>query len=116
MPDRAAWSVTRPTRSVTLMFWLSLVVSLALGISAATKAHETFRNEDGVILAEECPVRAGFSRNDTALFVLHEGAEFTILDEEKGWWKIALADGKKGWVTAQAGGRVAFTRDHPMAR
>jgi len=61
-------------------------------------------------------VRAGFSRNDTTLFVLHEGAEFTILDEEQGWWKIALADGKKGWVNAESVGRVALTRDHPIAR
>jgi len=48
--------------------------------------------------------------------MLHEGAEFTNLDEEKGWWKIALADGKKGWVTAEAAGRVALPPDHPMAR
>ena len=65
---------------------------------------------------DEVPVHAGFSRNDTTLFVLHEGAEFTILDEEQGWWKITLADGKKGWVAAPSGGRVALTQDHPIAR
>ncbi len=88
--------------------WLSLVLSVLLGISTALKYRETFRNPGGVVLVEEAPVRAGFSRNDTTLFVLHEGAEFTILDQEMGWWKIELADGKKGWLPANAGGRVAL--------
>lgn len=96
--------------------WLSLLLSLLLGVSTALKARETFRNTGGVVLAEEAPVRAGFSRNDTTLFVLHEGAEFTILDRKEGWWKITLEDGKKGWVTSESVGRVALNRDQPMAR
>ncbi|MCX5902583.1 MAG: SH3 domain-containing protein [Proteobacteria bacterium] len=38
------------------------------------------------------------SRNHTALFQLHEGAEFDWLEESSGWVKIKLRDGKKGWV------------------
>ena len=93
--------------------WLSLLLSLLLGVSTGLKYRESLRNTGGVVLVEETPVRAGFSRNDTTLFVLHEGAEFTILDQEKGWWKIALADGKKGWVPAQAGGRIALGFNRP---
>jgi tetratricopeptide (TPR) repeat protein len=100
----------RESEWVKWSFWLSLLLSLILGVSAGLKYRESVRNTGGVILAEESPVRAGFSRSDTTLFVLHEGAEFTILDEEKGWWKIELQDGKKGWLNAHAGGRVAF---HP---
>jgi tetratricopeptide (TPR) repeat protein len=96
--------------------WLSLLLSLVLGASAGMKARESLWNAGGVLLEDEAPVRAGFSRNDTTLFALHEGAEFTILDEEQGWWKIAIADGKKGWVATPSGGRVALTRDQPSAR
>jgi hypothetical protein len=96
--------------------WLSLLLTLVLGISAGLKYRETFQNAGGVLLEDEAPVRAGFSRNDTTLFVLHEGAEFTLLDEEQGWWKITLADGKKGWVTSESVGRVALRGDHPIAR
>lgn len=96
--------------------FLSLLFSLLLGASAGWKHRESFRNTGGVVLADEAPVRAGFSRNDTILFVLHEGAEFTILGEEMGWYKISLWDGKKGWVNAQAVGRVALARYHPIAR
>jgi tetratricopeptide (TPR) repeat protein len=112
----ALFNLYRDSEWAKWSLWLSLLLSLALGVSAGLKSAESFQNRGGVVLEEEIPVRAGFSRNDTTLFVLHEGAEFTILDQEKGWWKIALEDGKKGWVSAQGAGRVAFTRDHPMAR
>ena len=112
----ALFNLYRNSEWVKWSLWLSLLLSLLLGVSAGLKYRESFQNNGGVVLAEEIPVRAGFSRNDTTLFVLHEGAEFTILDQERGWWKIALEDGKKGWLTAQAAGRVAFSRDHPIAR
>jgi hypothetical protein len=112
----ALFNLYRNSEWAKWSLWLSLLLSLVLGISAGMKARESFRNAGGVILEDEVPVRAGFSRNDTTLFVLHEGAEFTILDEEQGWWKITLADGKKGWVAAPSGGRVALTQDHSMAR
>ena len=112
----ALFNLYRNSEWAKWALWLSLLLSLVLGVSAGLKARESFRNAGGVLLEDEAPVRAGFSRNDTTLFVLHEGAEFTILDEEQGWWKIALADGKKGWVAAPSGGRVALTRDHPIAR
>ncbi len=112
----ALFNLYRNSEWAKWSLWLSLLLSLVLGASAGMKARESFRNTGGVLLEDEAPVRAGFSRNDTTLFVLHEGAEFTILDQEKGWWKITLADGKKGWVAAPSGGRVALTRDHPIAR
>jgi len=112
----ALFNLYRNSEWAKWSLWLSLLLSLVLGVSAGIKARESFRNTGGVILEDEVPVHAGFSRNDTTLFVLHEGAEFTILDEEQGWWKITLADGKKGWVAAPSGGRVALKRDHPIAR
>jgi len=87
---------------------LSLILTVLMGVSTYLKYRETFRNPDGVVLEEESPVRAGFSHKDTVLFVLHEGTEFRILGREKGWWKIELPDGKKGWIPSQAGGGVSL--------
>jgi hypothetical protein len=112
----ALFNLYRDSEWAKWTLWLSLLLGLLLGISAGLKYRESFQNTGGVVFAEEIPVRAGFTRDDTTLFILHEGAEFTILDQERGWWKIALKDGKKGWLTAQAAGRVAFTQDHPVAR
>ena len=112
----ALLSLYRKSEWVKWSLWLSLLLTLLLGLSTGLKYRESFLNKGGVLLDDEVPVRAGFSRNDTTLFVLHEGAEFTILDQENGWWKIALADGKKGWVTAGSVGRVALSRDQAIAR
>ena len=112
----ALFTLYRNSEWAKWTLWLSLLLTLALGASAGIKARESFRNTGGVLLEDEAPVRAGFSRNDTTLFVLHEGAEFRILDEEQGWWKITLTDGKKGWVAAPSAGRVALRRNHPIAR
>ncbi len=107
----AIFTLYRNSEWAKWSLWLSLMLSLVLGISAGFKYTESFRNDGGVLLEDEAPVRAGFSRNDTTLFVLHEGAEFRILDQEQGWWKITLADGKKGWLAAASTGRVALARD-----
>jgi len=87
---------------------LSLILTVLMGVSTYLKYRETFHNPDGVVLQAETPVRAGFSHKDTVLFVLHEGTEFRILGQEKGWWKIELPDGKKGWIPRQAGGSVSL--------
>ncbi len=87
---------------------LSLLLSISLGVSTVIKYHETLYNKGGVILTQEAPIRAGFSKSDTILFVLHEGAEFSVLNEEKGWSKIALLDGKKGWLPTETRGLVAM--------
>jgi len=82
--------------------WLALSVSIAcailLGISSGIKMYSFYYSPAGVVTAKEITVRSGGSRNDTALFQLHEGAEFDWLDESSGWVKIKLRDGKKGWV------------------
>ena len=53
---------------------------------------------DGYAVAPEIVVRSGLSRQATALFKLHEGAEFSWIQEDDGWVKIRLCDGKQGWV------------------
>lgn len=82
--------------------WLALYVSIAcavlLGISSGIKLYSFYYSPAGVVTAKEITVRSGGSVNDTALFQLHEGAEFDWLDEGGGWVKIQLRDGKKGWV------------------
>jgi tetratricopeptide (TPR) repeat protein len=82
--------------------WLALYAAIAcallLGISSSIKLYSFYYRPAGVVTAKEITVRSGGSVNDTALFQLHEGAEFDWLDEGGGWVKISLRDGKKGWV------------------
>jgi tetratricopeptide (TPR) repeat protein len=91
--------------------WLALYVSIAcailLGISSGIKMYSFYYSPAGVVTAKEITVRSGGSRNDTALFQLHEGTEFDWLDESSGWVKIKLRDGKKGWAQKDTVEKVA---------
>lgn len=98
----------RPSEALSWAFALLLAASALAAGSAAFKWRETLHGGDGVVLTKEVQARAGFTERDTVLFVLHEGAEFSILGEEAGWWKIELADRKKGWIPARSGGRVSL--------
>ena len=91
--------------------WLVLYVFIAsailFGASAAIKLYSFYYMPGGVVIAREITVRSGGSINDTALFGLHEGAEFDWLDESDGWIKIQLRDGKKGWVQKETVEKVS---------
>ncbi len=98
----------RPSEALSWAFVLLLLASVLAAGGAAFKWRETLHGREGVILEKEVEARAGFTERDTVLFVLHEGAEFSILGEEGDWWKIELADGKKGWIPAPSAGRVSL--------
>ena len=81
--------------------------AILFGASAAIKLYSFYYKPGGVVIAQEITVRSGGSINDTALFGLHEGAEFDWLDESDGWIKIQLRDGKKGWVQKETVEKVS---------
>ena len=102
----------RDSETIRWILALSLLLSVVMAVSTGLKVKETVRSSKGVILNQEAPIRAGFSRNDTTLFVLHEGTEFSVLDQKKGWWKIALPDGKKGWLPTESGGLISLDNNN----
>lgn len=88
---------------------VSAVLWLIFGSAATAKLIGTTGPRNGVVLEPEIEVRSGYSRNDTVLFKLHEGAEFRVEGQEKGWYKIRLADGKRGWINGEFVGIVEKT-------
>jgi hypothetical protein len=81
---------------------LSLCLLLIFGISLGTKVYRQNFIRQGVVITSEATVRSGNGPNHSTLFVLHEGAEFRVDEETKGWMKIRLGDGKIGWVSSSA--------------
>ena len=84
-----------------LILLINLAVVAVLGFSLTLKLYNYSYATEGVVLAKEITVRSGNGINNTALFQLHDGAEFTITKQEKAWLQIALADGKRGWVESR---------------
>jgi len=80
---------------------VSVVLWVVFGSASAAKVFDTSGERSGVVLEPEIEVRSGYSQNDTVLFKLHEGAELRIEGKEKGWYRIRLADGKRGWINGE---------------
>ena len=92
-------------KPVALLRWvriLSLCLFLIFGASFGIKAYAQEAIDQGVVTVAEATVRSGNGPNHSALFVLHEGAEFSVSEETGGWMKIRLADGKIGWIASPA--------------
>ena len=82
--------------------WIALLVLWVVsGAAALDKYAGSSGIHSGVVIEPEIEVRSGYSQNDTVLFKLHAGAEFAVEGEERGWFKIHLPDGKRGWVNGE---------------
>jgi tetratricopeptide (TPR) repeat protein len=64
------------------------------------------RKKEGVLLTAMEDVKSGPSDDYTLVFTIHEGMEFVILEEEKGWARIVLPNGLEGWLKIEGVGRV----------
>ncbi len=76
------------------------VPAVALGLSAAT--HALAPTRVAVVTAATTEVRAGTSHDAVVRFELHEGTEAAWVDSSGEWLRIALSDGKDGWIHAGA--------------
>ncbi len=84
------------------------VLSLALACSLAVEAYQQTHIRWGVILEREVMGRKGDSTTFEPTFKepLHMGAEFSLVEERKGWLHIELADGRRCWVPESAAGLI----------
>jgi len=78
-----------------IIFYLNIFFILVIGPTAGLKIYNHKFVKKGVVTSKEVLVRSGSTINGTVLFKLHDGAEFEWVEENGGWVKIRLCDGKK---------------------
>ncbi|MDP6977174.1 MAG: hypothetical protein QF570_01055 [Myxococcota bacterium] len=83
------------------LVWIVLLASMVADPSAAAQ-------EQGVVVGRELIVRAADSVHSPARFSrpLPIGAEVDILEARETWLRVALANGREGWVRASGVERV----------
>jgi len=84
-----------------LILLVNLVLVVILGCSLTLKIYNHSYNIEGIVLTKEITVRSGNGFHNTALFQLHDGAEFKIIKQDGDWMKIELKDGKRGWLESR---------------
>jgi len=81
-----------------LSFFL-LAISVFISYNQYQKAIKT---KTAIIFSSKVSVNNAPTLNSNEVFVLHEGTKVNILDALDNWKKIKLADGKIGWISANA--------------
>ncbi len=85
---------TTPLICLLGLFWM------AAGTSVMVETWNRDHVLEGVTVQNDITVRKGNGEATAAAFreQLHEGVEFTILEERPGWYRIELPDGNTGWI------------------
>lgn len=81
------------------------VLSLVMLGSLVTDEIRVRTLRDGVITSHEVVARRGDGTAYQPSFVdpLHQGTEFTLLEERAGWYYIRLTDGRTCWIPGRSG-------------
>ena len=85
---------------LTSMFsLLFLIVTVVISYNQYSRFINT---KTGIIFSSKVDVHNAPTLNSDEIFILHEGTKIFILDSVDNWKKIKLADGKIGWISADA--------------
>ena len=93
----------------------AIVALVLVTLSTLTLGSELYidrTHQDAVIIASEVDVLSGPGSQYVTEFTLHSGAEVRLIEERKGWTRLALSGGQlQGWVPSGDLARVRQTRD-----
>lgn len=81
--------------TTSLISFLVLIVAVVLAFKTY---QDTLNDRPAIIFVESTDVKNEPTMAGQAAFVLHEGTKVQILSEEENWIRIALANGKDGWI------------------
>jgi hypothetical protein len=96
---RAAFGGVAPTRQGNGVAAMMIGLGLVLGLSTLDAIDQ---RAGAVIVVTGVSVRSALGPEGVELFVLHEGAEVQLIEIDNGHALVALKDGRKGWLAAQA--------------
>ena len=58
------------------------------------------KKQPAIIFASQIEVKTEPSMGSNSAFILHEGTKVEITAKDGNWFRIAIADGKDGWIPA----------------
>lgn len=88
-----------------IYFLTSILSFFLLAISVFTTYNQYKKASNtkyAIVFDQKISVNNAPTTNSDEVFILHEGTKVNILDTLDSWKKIKLADGKIGWISADA--------------
>jgi tetratricopeptide (TPR) repeat protein len=80
---------------------LSIVLAVLFYLSVGATVYKAYVQKSyrqAVVVVQDCPVRKKPNRSEVTAAVLREGTTVEIKNRRNGWYRIALGDGKLGWI------------------
>jgi len=84
------------------LVWVAGSVWLIFMLIFGLLAYERATVQEAIVLASRVVVRSSPADDATEMFILHEGVKVRLQENSGGWQRIKLADGKVGWLEANA--------------
>jgi len=87
------------------ILFISSLVFLFISIASIALAYikyEEYKNDNpAIVFSEESIIQAEPNARSTESFRLHEGTKVMVLETLNDWYKVKIADGKTGWISAK---------------
>ena len=83
--------------TLTLLF-----ISMAIFYLSYSSHRAIYGKNEAIILASTSYIRSSPDVKSTKLFMLHEGTKVIIIDDQKDWKQIKIANGNVGWIEKDA--------------
>ncbi len=99
---KATWK--KPLRLYTRFAGIATVLCAAILFFAQ---QEVLGTPTGVVITKEAVVRYGPVEESQTSFVLHDGAEVRVVDQNNGWLRVTDAARREGWLKSD---QVALLR------
>lgn len=86
-------------RKTTFFFGILFIFVLIGTLAIAAQGRASLKQENqAIIFSPTITVKSAPGISSVDLFILHEGAKVTILDNVSGWNRIRIANGSVGWL------------------
>ncbi len=82
-----------------ILFCVLFVISVTFAVS---QRNDFLHPDDAIVMAGSVSVKSSPDANSRDIFILHEGTKVQVEGELGNWREISIADGKKGWMEADA--------------
>ena len=89
-------------RMCFLLAGIFLLAALICFVGITQRSHLEQSEQQAIVFLQSVSVKSAPDTQSTDLFVLHEGVKVELMDSVASWKKIRLADGKIGWIPADA--------------
>jgi tetratricopeptide (TPR) repeat protein len=78
--------------------WIFAVLTIFSGTILGVQAMNHFSRQTAVVVSAQATARSGPFDDAQNAFVIHDGAELSLLDQHGDWIQVAVAPGKSGWL------------------